>query len=216
MNILKQDMFGSVVLVYLNVSSQESQRAIWRDTESGWWWLRGVSRMLACRERKALLKLKGVEGVPEIVESSRYAFLRTYIQGVPLHKSNRLTEDFFSNLKKILRVMHANGVCHNDLAKEPNILVSTEGKPVIVDFQLASCFRFKGSFVKIMQREDFRHILKHQVKYFPKSLTESEHRALKRKSWIALFWMWTVKPLYILITRKILGWKDREGAGDRF
>jgi hypothetical protein len=27
--------------------------------------------------------------------------------------------------------------------------------------------------------------------------------------------MMTGKPVYLFITRKILGWQDREGAGDR-
>lgn len=47
---------------------------------------------------------------------------------------NRIPEDFFSALFNDVRVLHQNGVVHMDLGNSGNILVSQEGRPVIIDF----------------------------------------------------------------------------------
>jgi hypothetical protein len=33
--------------------------------------------------------------------------------------------------------------------------------------------------------------------------------------WLSWLWMATAKPIYRFVTRRLLGWADREGAGDR-
>jgi hypothetical protein len=38
---------------------------------------------------------------------------------------------------------------------------------------------------------------------------------LARPGAISRLWMATGKPVYTFITRRLLGWADREGAGDR-
>jgi predicted lipoprotein with Yx(FWY)xxD motif len=38
---------------------------------------------------------------------------------------------------------------------------------------------------------------------------------LARRSPIAGIWARTGKPVYRFVTRRLLGWSDREGAGDR-
>jgi hypothetical protein len=68
---------------------------------------------------------------------------------------------------------------------------------------------------RILAREDIRHLLKHKRTYCPDRLTRREKAILDNPSLIAKLWMMTGKPIYLFITRKILGWQDREGAGDR-
>jgi hypothetical protein len=38
---------------------------------------------------------------------------------------------------------------------------------------------------------------------------------LARPSPLSRFWRASVKPVYLFVTRRVLGWQDREGAGDR-
>ena len=61
--------------------------------------------------------------------------------------------------------MHRLGVAHNDLAKEPNLLVTTEGQPALVDFQLATITHQRGRLFRMLAREDIRHLLKHKRTY---------------------------------------------------
>jgi hypothetical protein len=104
---------------------------------------------------------------------------------------------------------------HNDLAKEPNFLVTADGRPAIIDFQLAWFCPRRGRLFRLLAREDLRHLLKHKRTYCPQFLTARERRILASPSWPARIWMKTGKPVYLFVTRRLLGWRDREGAGDR-
>ena len=114
-----------------------------------------------------------------------------------------------------MRRMHAAGVLHNDLAKEPNWLVAPDGRPALVDFQLAMRPRFRGRLFRMLAYDDLRHLLKHKRTYCPESLTARQRAMLARRSPLAALWARTGKPLYRFVTRGLLGWSDREGAGDR-
>jgi RIO-like serine/threonine protein kinase len=111
--------------------------------------------------------------------------------------------------------MHRRGVAHNDLAKEPNFLVTADGGPAIVDFQLAMVTKNRGRLFRMLAREDIRHLLKHKRTYCAEALTARERRILENPSWPARLWAATGKPVYLFITRRVMGWQDREGAGDR-
>jgi hypothetical protein len=111
--------------------------------------------------------------------------------------------------------MHAAGVVHNDLAKEPNWLVSDDGRPALVDFQLAARPRHRGRRFRMLAYDDLRHLLKHKRTYCPAALTARQLTILARRSPIAALWARTGKPVYRFVTRRLLGWSDREGAGDR-
>jgi hypothetical protein len=63
--------------------------------------------------------------------------------------------------------------------------------------------------------DDLRHLLKHKRTYCPAHLTRRERAILARRSLLAALWAATGKPLYRIVTRRLLGWSDREGAGDR-
>jgi hypothetical protein len=106
-------------------------------------------------------------------------------------------------------------VAHNDLAKEPNWLVGDDGRPGIVDFQMAWYHPKRGRLFRLLAREDLRHLLKHKRTYCPDRLTRRELAILTRPGVISRTWMLGGKPVYLFVTRKILGWADREGASDR-
>jgi serine/threonine protein kinase len=122
---------------------------------------------------------------------------------------------YFRAARALLARLHRRGVAHNDLAKEPNWLVTPDGAPALVDFQLALVAPRRGRLFRALAREDIRHLLKHKRNYCPERLTAREQRILARPAAISSLWMATGKPVYLFFTRRILGWADREGAGDR-
>ena len=71
------------------------------------------------------------------------------------------------------------------------------------------------AYGETLAREDLRHLLKHKRTYCPQDLTAGNRRMLATPSWPARVWSRTGKPLYLLITRRLLGWADREGAHER-
>jgi RIO-like serine/threonine protein kinase len=132
-----------------------------------------------------------------------------------MHLARPAEPGYFAAAMRLLQQIHRAGVVHNDLAKEPNILVDQNGDPAFIDFQLAWFNRQRGRLFRILGREDVRHLLKHKRTYCRDHLTRREHNILANPATLSVLWMKTVKPLYLFITRRILRWSDREGAGDR-
>jgi hypothetical protein len=67
----------------------------------------------------------------------------------------------------------------------------------------------------MLAHDDLRHLLKHKRSYCPERLTARQRAILARRSPLAAAWARSGKPLYRFLTRGLLGWADREGAGDR-
>lgn len=207
---LKKDLFGEV----RQMSARDGTRIV-RYTGSAKPWLRCLARYLLRREAAALAALDGMRGTPELLHAERDRLERTYIPGKPMHKAKPRDADYFRAASGLLRRLHRNGVVHNDLAKEPNLLVTADGQPAFIDFQLAWYSRNRGRLFRTLAYEDIRHLLKHKRSYCPQELTHRERGILDNPSLPSRLWRNTVKPVYHLITRRLLGWADREGAGDR-
>ncbi|MEJ2258604.1 MAG: phosphotransferase [Woeseiaceae bacterium] len=208
--ILKRDLFGEVALEVV-----DGEPVIARNIAAAPWWSRGLARRLLQREARALAALEGVGGVPAIVATERDRLLRSYLAGEPLYRAKPREAAWFRAAARLVRRLHRAGVCHNDLAKEPNLLVLANGAPGIIDFQLATHSRNRSRLFRIAAYEDIRHLLKHKRTYRPDLLTAREQRILANPSPVSRLWMRTFKPAYLFVTRRLLGWADREGAADR-
>ncbi|HJP03371.1 MAG TPA: phosphotransferase [Planctomycetota bacterium] len=211
--VLKRDRFGSVELLHAG-ELRLVRRVVcpWGRPAS-----RVLARTLMARERRSLTAIEGMGGVPRLVPDERAAalecadgrslaegeqILRSWIAGFPLHRAERLPEDYFDLLEALVEELHGRGVCHNDLHKEQNILVDEGGFPALVDFQLASVHRGRGALFASRARDDLRHVQKHRRRY-------TRHRRAAgggsadpvegpraRRSWIAASWRALGKPVY--------------------
>ena len=208
--LLKKDLFGEVRL-----ESDESGRRIVRDAAAAARPLRWLARSLMRREARVLAALHGLEGVPGLVRADRDRLERDYLEGKPMHRAKPGDPDYFRRAMRLLRQLHARDVVHNDLAKEPNVLVADSGHPAFVDFQLAWHAPSRGRLFRILAYDDLRHLLKHKRSYCADRLTQRELTILARPSLPSRLWMRVVKPPYLFLTRRVLGWADREGASDR-
>lgn len=207
---LKRDLFGEVAL-----ESGNGTPVIVRNAAAAPWWTRWIARYLLRREARALATLAGIDGLPCLVAHDRDVLTRSFLEGDPLYIARPDDREWFKAAARLVRRMHRGGVAHNDLAKEPNLLVRADGSPGIIDFQLASCSQGRSKLFRIAAYEDLRHLLKHKRTYRPDLLTARELRILANPSPANRAWMRTVKPAYLFITRRLLGWADREGAADR-
>ena len=196
--LLKQDLFGRIV----RLENPGAMPLIMRDLEPARPWLRWLARHLARRETRALMHLADLDGVPRVVRAERN-----------LTKPRDLA--YYRSAMQLLRQLHRRGVVHNDLAKEPNWLVTDSGEPALVDFQLAMRRNRRGRLFRALAHDDIRHLLKHKRSYLPERLTARERRILATPSIVTRVWMASGKRVYRFITRRVLRWSDREGAGDR-
>ncbi|MGI9234585.1 MAG: RIO1 family regulatory kinase/ATPase [Woeseiaceae bacterium] len=208
--LLKKDLFGEVWL-----SHTDAEAEILRDTNSARWWLKWLARALLRREAAGLRALEGLDGMPRLLRCGGGQLARSYVAGMPMHVAKPSAPAYFRSAMRLLRRMHRAGVVHNDLAKEPNLLVRDDGTAAFIDFQLAGVSHARGRLFRMAAREDIRHVLKHKRTYCPQELTTRELGILARPSTFSRAWMGLFKPVYLFVTRRIFGWSDREGAGDR-
>jgi RIO-like serine/threonine protein kinase len=207
---LKHDLFGLV-----RTADSNGTRVVVRDTGPAAFGLGWLARALLRREVRALRALAGLDTVPGLIAAGRDVGIREYVAGDALQVARCRDPGFYRQAARALRSMHRRNVVHNDLAKEPNLLVTPGGSPVFIDFQLAVVAKRRHKLFRILAREDIRHLLKHKRTYCPDALTQRERRLLASPSLPSLWFRRTVKPVYLFVTRRILGWSDREGAGDR-
>lgn len=209
--LLKKDLFGQV--------SVETDAAgvsrIVRDTSVAPVWTRWIARRLLAREGRALAAADGLPGLPELFSCNRDRLERGFVDGMPLHRAPAPSRAYFRKAHRLLRQLHRHNIAHNDLAKEPNLLMTPAGEPAFIDFQLAWFAPRRGRLFRLLAREDIRHLLKHKRTYCPQHLTAREQSMLASPSLPSRLWMMSGKKVYLFITRRLLGWADREGAGDR-
>lgn len=210
MRELKSDLFGTVWR-----GAENGREFVLRDTRAARWWTAWLARSLCRREARALSRLDGLPGTPRLLSADRRTLRREWIEGRPMQLARPRNAEYFRAARTLLARLHRRGIAHNDLAKEPNWLVTPTGLPALVDFQLALVAPRRGRAFRALAREDIRHLLKHKRSYCPERLTARERRILATPSAVSRTWMATVKPVYTFVTRRLFGWADREGAGDR-
>ena len=101
---------------------------------------------------------------------------------------------YFREALRLVRRLHAAGIAHNDLQREPNWLVTTEGRPALFDFQVATRPRYRGRRFRALAYDDLRHLLEHKRTYCPEALTPRQRAMLAHRSLLAEFWLRISKP----------------------
>jgi hypothetical protein len=209
----KRDLFGTLrrLTIERDAKTLDCAERDTGDATRGFGWL---ARRLAAREARALEALRELPQVPRLLTWNGRMLQRSWLPGLPLHRATPPARAYFREALTLVRRMHAAGVVHNDLAKEPNWLVGSDGRPALVDFQLAMRPRYRGRLFRMLAYDDLRHLLKHKRSYAPEALTPKERKVLAKKSAVASVWLKTGKKVYQAITRGIFNFTDREG-GDR-
>ncbi len=209
---LKADSFGRIALM----RDDDGSAFIRRDLRHVPTWLRLPAWWLARREARALRAIDGMEDAPRLLRWDGRILDRSYLDGAAMHlRPPHGDVGYFHAARRLLQALHRRGVAHNDLAKEANWMVREDGRPALIDFQLAVRGAPRARWLRLLAREDLRHLLKHKRTYCPGSITPVERRLLKRTSWVREAWFASGKPVYRFVTRRLLRWEDNEGRGPR-
>jgi tRNA A-37 threonylcarbamoyl transferase component Bud32 len=188
-----------------------------------------LGRFLCRREAGNLMQLSHVPGVPHLLGLDGEAGLvREYLPGSNLReysRTDRVDAEFFPRLQVILADVHAQGFSHNDLSKPENIIVTAEGRPVLIDFQIATRVRYDATplrtvlsrlLVAYMQRVDRYHLAKLHTRRRPLDFTAEERTELNRKSASLTVHGWLRRPYRALrhvVLRNFLLAKDVQSVG---
>lgn len=208
---LKSDSFGRIALM-----RGDDGLFVRRDLVHVPLWLRLPAWWLARREARALQCTAGLPAMPQLLRWDGRRLDRSYLDGAAMYqRPPRDDLAYFRDARRLLQRLHRAGLAHNDLAKEANWLVLADGRPAIIDFQLAVRGNPRSRWMRLLAREDLRHLLKHKRTYCGAALTPIERRLLKRHSWVREAWFATGKPVYRFVTRRLLKWEDNEGQGPK-
>ena len=208
---LKSDSFGRIALM-----RGEAGLFVRRDLAHVPLWLRLPAWWLARREALALRRVAGLPAMPQLLGWDGRRLDRSYLDGAAMYqRPPRGDVAYFRRARRLLQQLHRRGLAHNDLAKEANWLVLADGSPALIDFQLATHGHPRSRWMRLLAREDLRHLLKHKRTYCPQAITAVERRVLRRQSWLRQVWFATGKPVYRFVTRRLLKWEDNEGQGPK-
>jgi len=211
--ILKRDIFSETWLGCFETAPDI--KVVRRVVSAAPWWSRPLAWVLARREIRTLQAARGITGVPQLIHIDANGLYRSWSEGTPLHLARPDRSEFYQEAHKILRALRRRGLTHNDLAKPQNWLMSPDGKPALIDFQLASHHKRRGLLFRYFAYEDFRHLIKQKRSFACDLMTATEWRIVRQRSWPSQLWLKTVKKLYNFCTRILFHWSDGEGTGDR-
>src|SRR6185503_3369917 len=199
--LLKADELGRIEIV-----EREGVRMIRRDVAAARWWARLFARRAAAREARALVRLADVDGVPALLGWDGRELLRSYSAGAPMQQAQPRQRGYYRDALRLLARLHRRGIVHNDVAKEPNWLVRTDGSPALVDFQIAWTRGRRGRLFRLLAREDLRHLLKHKRTYCAAALSARQRAILQTPAPHSRLWRATGKRLYKLVARRVFGY----------
>ncbi|MGI8907865.1 MAG: RIO1 family regulatory kinase/ATPase [Candidatus Sumerlaeaceae bacterium] len=141
-------------------------------------------RSAVARETAAYKRLESVAGVPRLVEMlSPDSFIMEFVEGtsLPRRKSAAMIPPaFFDELAGMIMKMHNCGVVHGDLRRK-NMLIGTNGKPCIIDFETALIDGrnpVRHRVFNTVAQIDQITALKIKARYFPSELTSGEKHIL--------------------------------------
>lgn len=156
-------------------------------------WSRPLARWLMQRELRALARLRGLPGFPQILARvDRDAALLALLPGVPLtgEEFAAAPRHWAALLRERIAAMHARRVFHLDLRQPQNLLVDGQDLNV-VDFGAGHAPGLLGWKLLggVMSWVDRQAVLKYLARYAPQELTATEAKAYLRglrwrRAWI--------------------------------
>ncbi len=189
-----------------------------------------LGRRLGRREGRMLDRLAGLPGIPLRLGPVRvdgrdqpHACARVFLPGHVLGAGERVADDVFPRLERLLAEVHRRDVAYVDLNKRENILVLADGTPGLIDFQIS--FALSGDFwgrvpplrwwLRCLQRSDDYHLLKHRLRCRPDQFPGEDpetYIARHRPWWIRLHRFFGV-PMRFLRRRLLVALGIRSGRG---
>lgn len=153
-----------------------------------------LGRWLAARERDFLGRLNGIDGVPQLLgPHGDSGLVREFVPGCNLREfaaQQQPDHDFFPRLSRILGEVHARGISHNDLSKPENVLVTPDGRPILIDLQIAQRTQFASwpilgalsrQTIRYLQGVDRYHLTKLHRRRRPQDFTADQLAQARKK-----------------------------------
>ncbi len=183
--------------------------------------LKWYGKWLQAHERDIYKTLEGIHGVPRwiaCVGDTGYAI--EYIDALPLDHIDKPQPAVFDELARLFEQIHQRDVAYVDANKRSNILVTADGQPFLVDYQLSIRKRpdwpwplrnVLAALVDRIAAKDIYHLYKHKRRMTDIKLTPEQDALSRRRSALHYLHRKLSKP-YRAIRRKYLARQYAKGA----
>jgi hypothetical protein len=177
-----------------------------------------IGRLHAWHEAAVFQEVGDLEIVPRFTGRwQRHGLTHEFIEGHPLERGERVADDFFPRLAAGLGEVHRRGLAYVDLEKCENVLVGTDGRPYLFDFQIS--WRWPFAFLRSswlvrwiagrFQAGDRYHLAKLQLRTRPDLFTADELSAARHKPLLVRLHGGLTRP-FTLLRRFVLKRVDPE------
>jgi hypothetical protein len=179
--------------------------------------LRWLGRWQCKREVAFYEHLANLPCVPALVgRIGDTAYLRAFVAGNPLAHGRDVPDEFWPRLDAAMRELHQRGVAYVDSNKPENVLVGDDGRPYLIDFQIAwrcgprADHALGRWWLARLQREDLYHVLKQKRRFARESMTPDELESVRRRSLLIRAHRLINRP-YLMVRRPLFRWLRRTG-----
>lgn len=124
------------------------------------------------------------------------AFVVERIQAISLGKYKRpaITPEFYDRLRKCVDDLHAMGVVHLDLRSRRNVLVTSDGTPMLIDFGnalfLGRSWLSRRVLVPMIGAIDKSAVVKFRGRDFPELLSRGQAARVRAFKLWRVLWPW--------------------------
>lgn len=186
--------------------------------------LRFVGRVLAWREAGAFERVGTLPGVPRFLgRFEDTGVIHEFVPGHAMRKGERVPDDFHVHLRELIAGIHARNLAYVDLEKCENVIVGDDGRPYLVDFQIAFYWPWRfgaRSFpvrwlLRRFQSADRYHLVKLHRRTRRDQLTPEALAASYRRPWYVRLHGLLMRPLTLLRRRVLERLDPRRGKGER-
>ncbi len=166
-------------------------------SRKGTLWRETLGVLCTGLEARALRALKGVPGVPEFRgRPDRYSVAMSYVAGRRASGSDpelQGNEGFVRELERTVKLMHGRGVVHLDLKHRTNLLVTSDGRPVVLDFESALCADPSGLvgrlLVRLLGQFDWIAVQNWKRRLCPSALSRADLRKAELARKLGRWWL---------------------------
>jgi hypothetical protein len=179
--------------------------------------MRFIGRWLVRREMRAYAKLDDLPNIPALLGPvTDTGFAHVYVEGAPLVKKSIVSDTFFDELLALVTELNRRGVAYVDTNKPENIILGSDGRPHLIDFQIHvdANHLWPGVMarwaLRVFHNADVYHVLKHKRRIRPDQLTDAERIRVERGGVMIRIHRVLTAP-YFWVRRPVMRWLNRTG-----
>lgn len=183
-----------------------------------------IGKLLAGHEARLYQLVGDLDAVPTFLgRVGPTGIAHVYVEGGPLDRDRRVPDDFFDRLRSVIAAVHERRMAYVDLEKRQNVLVGSDGRPYLIDFQISwhvprawGGELFPARWIRRrLQEADRYHLLKLQRRVRRDQLSAAQIEASYRRPFHVNVHRWLTRPL-LRMRRAVLDRIDpRRGDGER-